>query len=138
MSGRTRIRAVVLAATATLLFAGTASADKPDEKKRKPRQVVDTGVELLPADPTADAMLERMTSRSSAGLTVVQHDNGMLSVDLEGRFMNVMVAKPSADGSAVLSCHTDSHAVKAASAAEPVAAWSAKAKARRAQPLEEK
>jgi len=139
MNGRARFRTVILAATsAALLFANIASADKPENRKGKPRQVVDTGVDLLPADPAAELTLEQMTNRSSAGLTVVRHDTGMLSVDLEGRFMNVMVATAAPDGTAALSCQTGTEAVKAASAAQTVKAWRARAKAEATQHLEEK
>ncbi len=140
MSGSSRFaRAVTLAAASTLFFASVASAEKPDDKKRKPRQIVDTGVELLPSDPAGEAALEQMTNRSSAGLTVVRHDNGMISVDLEGRFMNVMVATPAADGSTALSCLAGSKAVKAAGAAPTVNAWRAQVKAQTKQAhLEEK
>jgi hypothetical protein len=143
MNGRVRFRTVILAATsAALLFSNIASADKPEHKKGKPRQVVDTGVELLPTDPTAEAMLEQMTSRSTEGLTVLKRDDGTLSMDLEGRFMNVMVATRAPDGTAVFSCQTGERAVKAAAAAETVKAWKARARAENArenaQYLEEK
>lgn len=139
MNGRAPIRTVILAAmSAALLFANAASADKPDKEKRKPRQVVDTGVELLPVDQTAEDLLEQMTNRSSEGLTVVRHANGMASVDLEGRFMNVMVATAAPDGSAVFSCQTGAQARRSASAAATVQAWRAKVKAQNAQTLEEK
>ena len=134
MNGSSRLaRAVILAAASTLFYASVANADKPDDKKRKPRQVVDTGVDLLPADATAEAMLERMTSRSSEGLVIVTHPNGMQSMDLDGRFMNVMLATPAADGSAIFSCQTGPQALKAASAAQTVKAWKARATAENAQ-----
>ena len=134
MNGSSRFRAVILAAASALLFASVASADKPTDKKHKPKQIPDTGVELVPSDPAGEAALEQMTSRSSEGLTLVTHDNGMLSVDLEGRFMNVMVATPNADGTRTFSCLTGSHASKqAAAGAQAVQAWRAQAKAQTAQ-----
>lgn len=139
MNGSSRFRVLIVAAASALLIAGAASADKPDKpKKQKPRQVLDTGVELVPSDPAGEAALEQMTSRSSEGLTVVRHDNGMLSVDLEGRFMSVMVATQAADGTAALSCLTGSQAVKSASAAQTVKAWKAQARAQATSQLEEK
>jgi hypothetical protein len=141
MNGIARFRMVILAAASAMIFAGTALADKPAEKgkKQKPRQVLDTGVELVPADPSGEAALEQMTNRSSDGLTVVQHDNGMLSVDLEGRFMSVMMATPNTDGTHSLSCLTGSQARKhAAAGAGTVKAWRAQARSQMTSQLEEK
>lgn len=140
MNGSSRFCVAIVAAASALLFAGVASADKPDkDKKQKPRQVLDTGVDLVPADPTGEEALEQMTSRSSEGLTVVRHDNGMLSVDLDGRFMNVMLAAPNADGTHSLSCLTGSEARKqAAAGAQTVNAWRAQARAQATSQLEEK
>ena len=141
MNPGSRFRAVILAAASALLFTSLAQADKPDkERKQKPRQVVDTGVERISTDPSGEALLEQMTSRSSAGLAVVRHDNGMLSVDLQGRFMNAMRATPNADGTHTLSCTAGSQAGKqASSAAQTVQAWKARAKAQVATvALEEK
>jgi hypothetical protein len=133
-----RFRAIILAATsAAFCFASVASAEKPDdkEKKGKPRQVIDTGVDLMPPDASAEATLDRMTSRSSEGLVLVEHPNGMLSMDLDGRFMNVMLATPLADGSAHLSCQAGAHAHKTAT---PPPALKTFTVLGRAQKLEEK
>jgi len=43
-------------------------------------------------------------NESSEGLTVIQHKNGMQSVDLEGRFMSSSVAAIDADGKLVTGC----------------------------------
>jgi len=96
-------------------------ADPPKAKKQKPRQVLPTGKEdaaaPTAADIAAEQEVERMTSRSTEGLTQVEHANGMVSVDLEGRFMHVMMAVPDGKGGTRLVC-TDDHAK--ASAAPPV------------------
>jgi hypothetical protein len=141
MHGSSRFRFAILAAASALLFASAASADKPTDKKHKPKQIPDTGVELVPSDPSGEAALEQMTSRSSEGLRVVQHDNGMVSVDLEGRFMNVMVATRNADGTPTFSCLAGSQASKqAAAGAQTIKAWRAQARAQtaNASALEEK
>ena len=133
-----RVRAIILAATsAAFCFANIASAEKPDdkEKKGKPRQVIDTGVDLMPQDPVGDALLDRLTSRSSEGLVLVEHPNGMQSIDLDGRFQNVMRATPLADGSAHLSCQAGAHAHKTASAPQALKTFTVLG---RKQQLEEK
>jgi hypothetical protein len=59
-----------------------------------------------------------MTDRSTEGLVPVQHANGMVSVDLEGRFMHVMRAVPDGKGGTRLVC-TGDHS-KSAQVAPPV------------------
>jgi hypothetical protein len=48
--------------------------------------------------------LKVMLNRSTDGLVPVQHADGSVSMDLEGRFQNVAVAKTNADGSVTQSC----------------------------------
>ena len=48
--------------------------------------------------------LKGMLNRSTEGLVQVQHPNGAVSMDLQGRFQNVTVAKVNADGSVTQSC----------------------------------
>jgi hypothetical protein len=134
MSAVFRIRAVILAAVSALAIPGIAQADKPDnpgqQGRQKPRQAVDTGVERIASDPSGEALLEQMTSRSSAGLTLVQHDNGMLSMDLQGRFMNAMIAVRNPDGTYSLSCTSGDQARRQATpASQVVQAWKARAAA---------
>jgi hypothetical protein len=93
-------------------FATPVSADPPAKaKKQKPRQVHPTGKEdAAPpsaADVAAEQKLEQMTSRSAEGLTPVQHGDGMISLDLEGRFMHVMKAVPDGKGGMRLVCTGD-------------------------------
>jgi hypothetical protein len=51
--------------------------------------------------------LKASMNRSTAGLQVQEHPNGMLSMNLEGGFLNVWVASLAADGQVVNSCVTD-------------------------------
>jgi hypothetical protein len=51
--------------------------------------------------------LKASMNRSTAGLQVQEHPNGMLSMNLEGGFLNVWVASVAADGRVVNSCVTD-------------------------------
>lgn len=50
------------------------------------------------------AGLKRMVNQSTEGLVQVQHADGSVSMDLEGRFQNVAVARVSGDGDVTKSC----------------------------------
>ena len=52
------------------------------------------------------AGLKAMLNRSTDGLTVVQHANGAKSVDLQGRFQSISVAKVDSDGKVAERCVT--------------------------------
>jgi hypothetical protein len=53
------------------------------------------------------AGLKAMLNRSTEGLTVVQHANGAKSVDLQGRFQSITVAKVDSDGKVAERCVTN-------------------------------
>ena len=53
------------------------------------------------------AAMQRMVNRSTTGLTVVQHANGMKSVNLQDRFQSIAVGKKDADGSVAERCVTN-------------------------------
>jgi hypothetical protein len=107
---------------------GVVSAQRPN--KQKPRQIPQTDLPpVLPptgVEAAGEARLEQMTSRSSEGLVQVVHADGAVSMDLEGRFMSVMLATTNADGIHTVSCETGHEALKHATA--PPAATSDKAK----------
>ncbi len=114
----------LFAAGFAFALAGAASASPADkDKKQKVKQIVPTGAEdaAVPtaADEAGEANLERMLSRSDEGLQVVNHENGMASVDLEGRYMHASVAVQRADGSTAVVCvsHPDELARARAEAA---------------------
>ena len=48
--------------------------------------------------------LKPVLNRSTDGLTQVRHGDGSLSMDLQGRFQNVVVARRNADGTIEKSC----------------------------------
>ena len=50
------------------------------------------------------AGLHQMVNRSTEGLVQVQHADGSVSTDLEGRFQNVAVARVNKDGDVTQSC----------------------------------
>ena len=100
----------------SFVLSAVAYADKP--KKPKPHQVPQTGVEdaapLTATDLAGEVSLEQMTSRSAEGLVEVQHPDGTVSIDLQGRFMSVMLAN---EGAPIASCHTGREALNKAKAA---------------------
>jgi hypothetical protein len=69
--------------------------DKASGKLRKP-----TAQEI---DETV-AQLRTLTNHSTQDLTQVQHRNGMVSMDLKGRFAGVVIGRANADGSTEVRC----------------------------------
>lgn len=61
--------------------------------------------ELTPEETQKMAAgLKQMVNQSTDGLVQVQHPDGSVSMDLEGRFQNVTVARVNKDGSVSQSC----------------------------------
>jgi hypothetical protein len=61
--------------------------------------------ELTPEEARKMAAgLRQMINQSSDGLVQVQHPDGSVSMDLEGRFQNVTVARVNKDGTVSQSC----------------------------------
>jgi hypothetical protein len=112
--GKTGLRrAGALALAGLFATSAIVSAQKP--AKQKPRQVPETGVETVvpaPTEAVGEALLEQMTSRSSEGLVEVAQADGTVSMDLQGRFMSVMVATTAPDGSQSVVCETGPEALK--------------------------
>lgn len=119
---KTGLRSVSALTLAALIgMCGVVSAQKPN--KQKPRQIPQTDLPpLVPAtglEAAGEARLEQMTSRSSEGLVEVVRADGAVSMDLEGRFMNVMLAAVNPDGTHAASCETGHEALKHATAKPP-------------------
>lgn len=57
--------------------------------------------------------MEESLSRSTEGLEIVDHPEGYQSVDLQGRFMNLTIAKRKADGTIVKACVSNIEEAKA-------------------------
>lgn len=53
------------------------------------------------AQQIADSLKD---NKSTEGLVQIQHSDGSIEMDLQGRFQNVMIAKKNADGSMSTSC----------------------------------
>ena len=65
-----------------------------------------------PSTEDLNAKLAASTSESSAGLRKTVTLGGGSKVDLDGRFMSVMVATPTADGGYEVNCYTGEGAVE--------------------------
>jgi hypothetical protein len=90
-----------------LLFVGAVDAQV---RVLPPVQVPATGAEdgvpATAADIAGAKTLEAITDRSVSGLTFEHRGDGTISVDLQGRFMHVLMASPGPDGRLEVACHT--------------------------------
>jgi hypothetical protein len=121
-----RLLPAVGAALVTLTIASTAGAAESGKKVQRPDQVLTgasdasaatttaapaarSAVAAKSSAPSADelnAKLAASTSESSSGLRRTATVGGGSKVDLDGRFMSVMVATPTADGGYEVNCYT--------------------------------
>ena len=65
------------------------------------------------------AGLKKMVNKSADGLTEVQHEDGSTSMDLNGRFRNVVVASETQDGKLSMSCVDNPKAAASALGIDP-------------------
>jgi hypothetical protein len=141
MSIKPRLLPAMGAALITLTVASTAGAAESGKKVQLPDQVL-TGASDASAAPAAaapaarslaaarsaapspdelNAKLAASTSESSSGLRKTVTVSGATKVDLEGRFMSVMVATPTADGGYEVNCYTGEGAAEHAKHAKLIA-----------------
>ncbi|MCM3872121.1 MAG: hypothetical protein ND895_15670 [Pyrinomonadaceae bacterium] len=111
---RTRI-GLVLSAILVALAIGTIALSRTSTQAQKKSYVATREIILDKASgklrkPTAQetdemvAQLKSLTNRSTEDLTQVQHDNGMVSMDLKGRFGGVVLGRANADGTTEVRC----------------------------------
>ncbi len=149
-------RSLLALAVGMGLVSGTALAQDQAAKIQLPQQVLQTGEEdaaapaaaersvaARAAAPTREQLVEQLldaTSESSEGLKTELRGDGSKAVDLEGRFMSVVIATPAKDGGYVLSCDSGESAVEHARHAHDMQIGKApKVLSRKQQPvLEEK
>jgi hypothetical protein len=62
-----------------------------------------------------------MTSESDAGLVAVKQSDNSVRVNLDDRFMSVLVATPTSDGGDEVSCHTGQDARATVKRAQQIA-----------------
>jgi len=90
--------ALLLAAGSVSAVAQTAAAEREGKANVSVRPPTPQELKAL-----SDAMAAS-TSEEDKDLVVVQHKNGMQSVDLKGRFQSLTVAKRNSDGSVAVKC----------------------------------
>jgi hypothetical protein len=134
-------RLLSVAVCAVLSASAAQAQDKQAVNETQlPQQVLPTGAEdAAPAaatfaraaasSATSDAaLMEQLiesTSESDEGLVEETLADGTVMLDLQERFMSVMVATPTADGGTVVGCHTGDDAVEHAKHAHDHAAGKA-------------
>lgn len=91
---------VLLALVAISVYPGSSAlAQRPQQN-----QAPDKSSSLTPEDASKMAQgIKPIVNRSSEGLVQVQRSNGV-SMDLQGRFQNVVLAKKEANGTVTQSC----------------------------------
>jgi hypothetical protein len=141
MSSQLRVSRTLLALAVVIgLSSGAALAQDQAAAKVQLPQQIQTGAEDAAAEAAAapavaarsaastaaptreqlEKQLLEMTSESSEGLTIEKRADGTEAVNLEGRFMSVMIATPAANGGYVLECQTGDGAVAHAKHAHDV------------------
>jgi hypothetical protein len=141
MSSQLRVSRTLLALAVGIgLSSGAALAQDQAAAKVQLPQQIQTGAEDAAAEAAAapavaarsaartaaptreqlEKQLLEMTSESSEGLTIEKRADGTEAVNLEGRFMSVMIATPAANGGYVLECQTGDGAVAHAKHAHDV------------------
>ena len=119
---RPLIIGVVLAAASVAIGAAAIAARQPAEKmtaeRNAPRQSQAVSALAAPQDPQnaqirpltqeeaqrLAAALKDLANQSTDGLKPAQHADGSVSIDLDGRFQNVALARRNSDGSIVQGC----------------------------------
>ena len=112
-ANRTRI-GFILAAIVMALTIGTIALSRSSTQAQKryvaTKEIIFDQATKKLRKPTAKEteelvdQLKSLTNRSTEGLNVVQHSNGMASMDLEGRFGGVVLGRANADGTTEVRC----------------------------------
>ena len=108
-------RLLAAALSLALVFAWSQAASAQDNQRRSKKYVAtrpitvdpQTGTLRLPTPQETQELVDslvEMTNRSTDGLQVTTLANGTKSVDIDGRFQSVMLARPSEDGSWEMKC----------------------------------
>jgi hypothetical protein len=110
-SARLLAAALILA----LVSAWSQAASAQDNQRRSKKYVAtrpikvdqQTGTLRLPTPQETQELVDslvEMTNRSTDGLQITTLANGTKSVDVDGRFQSVMLARPSEDGTWEMKC----------------------------------
>ena len=110
-------RLLAAALSLALVFAWSQAASAQDNQRRSKKYVAtrsitidtQTGTLRLPTPQETQELVDslvEMTNRSMDGLQVRTLANGTKSVDIDGRFQSVMLARPNDDGIWEMKCVT--------------------------------
>jgi hypothetical protein len=109
-SARLLVAAAIGAALATA-WSPAASAQQGRSKKYIATRAItvdqQTGTVRVPTAEETQTLVDRlvaMTNRSTDGLQTITLPNGAKTVDLQGRFESVMLARPNPDGTSEVRC----------------------------------
>ena len=107
---------VMLVGTASLAFSQSAEQKAAPAAARKAKKYVAakeimfdqaSGKLRKPTEAETQALVDQistLTNRSAEGLTVTQHQNGMKSMSLDGRFGGVILGRANEDGTTEVRC----------------------------------
>ncbi|HEY7171484.1 MAG TPA: hypothetical protein VH417_11595 [Vicinamibacterales bacterium] len=111
MSTARLLVAAALGAALATVWSPAASAQQGRSKKYVATRAItvdrQTGQLRVPTAEETQELVDRlvaMTNRSTDGLQAVTLANGTTTVDLQGRFESVMVARPNPDGTSEVRC----------------------------------
>ena len=113
----TSARLLAAALCFALVSVGSQAASAQDNQRRSKKYVAtrpikvdqQTGTLRLPTPQETQELVDslvEMTNRSTDGLQVITLANGTKSVDIDGRFQSVMLARPGEDGTWEMKCVT--------------------------------
>lgn len=124
-----------ISAVSKQLVSGKQSGDNSTSKESNPKKYMTTKVAGQDAqvDPQTGKVkplnaqeaeqlapgLKKMLNKSADGLTEVQNADGSVSMDLEGRFRHVTVARVNEDGTVTTSCVDNPRAAASALGIDP-------------------
>jgi len=112
------VRLLAAALSLVLVSAWSQAASAQDNQRRSNKKYVatrpikvdqQTGTLRLPTPQETQELVDslvEMTNRSTDGLQITTLANGTKSVDIDGRFQSVMLARPSEDGTWEMKCVT--------------------------------
>ena len=98
-----RRRVVIVLSLFTLLAVVAAAAVSIQTGETKPAPKAQRPLTQEEAQKVAQG-IKQLINKSTEGLVSVQHADGTVSMDLQGRFQNVAVARKNADGTITQAC----------------------------------
>ncbi|HKY28097.1 MAG TPA: hypothetical protein VJM12_09140 [Pyrinomonadaceae bacterium] len=104
MSTKLRRRWLIVVLSVFALALATAAAVSIQTGETKSAQETQTRPLTQQEAQKVAQGIKQLVNKSTEGLVSVQHADGTVSMDLQGRFQNVAVAKKNADGTITQAC----------------------------------